>query len=287
MKLKCPKCKTYFNLTSKVCQGEQCLKPNHGVIRCMSQNFQNSFLPHEKRFQLLREKLGVRIKDVSLYEKMPFIDFLEDTGIHSWKPFQTDLKLIKSISDSLENKTVLNYGAWNGWLSNHLVSWGAKVTAISYFIDEYDGLGANQHYNNEWMSVQMDVENELEFIEGKFDLIIINRGLAFVEKPAQILSELKEKLNPSGTLILTGMSLYKDPSSFIEKFSAQRKSCIDKYNIDIMFTNTKAFMDNDDLRNMKKLGLQIKGYPNKLLQNFRSKIFRKKAGYYYGVLNKK
>ena len=71
---------------------------------------------------------------------------------------------------------ILDLGAWNGWLSNQLSSDGHElVTAIDYFLHERDGLAAKKYYPNEFLAIQMDLE-DLSILPYNYDIIIINRG---------------------------------------------------------------------------------------------------------------
>ena len=178
----------------------------------------------------------------------------------------------------------MNYGSWNGWLSNNLVKWGHRVTAISYFSDEYDGLGAQQFYKNKWLSIQMDIEHNLDILEEKYDCIIINRGVGYLENPVKTVLELIDKLRSGGILLITGLNVYKDdkiPQQKIADFIAYNDK---KYNFPIFFTQSKGYLDANDIKNLKKLGIKLYPHSNKIIQKIKIAFSPKRPYICYGLL---
>ena len=244
----CPNCKNVLDEEALTCGGKHCLKPKFGVARLLRSDFADRFLDYEKKFAEIRELEGVRIKDKTVYNKMPFLNPEEGKGFREWSACRADLKIISKLISGKTGLEVLNYGSWNGWLSNQLVLKGHKVTAIAYFIDEYDGLGANRHFDTQWLSVQMDIENDLDIIEKKFDCIILNRGVSFLEHPINIVELLIRKLNLGGLLIITGMNVYRKVDKVRQTKLEFWDSFKDKYGFDIRFTKTKSYLDSKDAK---------------------------------------
>lgn len=282
----CPNCKNLLDEVSLSCGGEECLPPKFGVARLLKKQFAERFLPHEERFIQIREQEGTRWKDASLYEKMPYLNKEEGKGYPEWKGFQADLKIIDKYLKNKNGLDVLNYGSWNGWLSNQLVMRGHQVTAIGYFADEFDGLGAQQFYQNNWLSIQMDIENGLDLLARTYDCIIMNRGISFLEDPEKTCRELISKLNNNGLLVITGMNVYANPAKAIKSKEAYWEHFKKTYGFDLRFTNSKSHLSADDHLRFRELGIETFPYPDKILQNMRAGIIRTKPLYLYGVYQK-
>lgn len=159
MPIRCPNCNEYLDPDKGSCGTEACLSPLYGVARMMRQEFFQAFDLYSRQFEQIREKEGLRIKDPSLYENMPFVKTKKSADRYQWHLRCYDLAILKKVMRSGSGQKVLDFGSWNGWLSNTLVNWGHVPTAVGYFIDPYDGLGAKQFYRNDWLSVQMDLED--------------------------------------------------------------------------------------------------------------------------------
>jgi len=280
--VRCPKCQQLVDFTVLSCGGKDCLASENEVIRLFTDDFYQSFHLHEQHFREAREAEGVRIKDTSVYEQLPYLDNVLGRNHGEWKAFREDLQVIARHLSGQQDLKVLNYGSWNGWLSNHLVKWGHQPLAIAYFADEYDGLGAQQFYHNDWASVQMDIEGNLAIIEDTFDVIILNRGVAFLVDPAKTIEELISKLAPRGQLMITGFNYSKDTEKVKERFQQHRKHYHEKHGIELLFTPTKGYLSNQDVLAIKALGVQLKPHPNKFLQNIRAQFIKTKPTYAYG-----
>lgn len=282
----CPKCNQTIDLEGLPCHRANCLPKKHGVLRLLTDDFQTKLFEFEERFVSVREQSGVRIKDTSLYPKLPFIQGHPKYDFPEWAGFRNDLVIIKKTLKDRQGLRILNFGSWNGWLSNRLVEMGQNVTAISYFIDEYDGLGACQHYSNRWTSVQMDIEHGLQVLMETYDVIIINRGLSYLSNPYQTLTNLKQKLNPRGKLIITGIHIWNNSTLGKKRFEQKCQAYHDKYHQDLMLRPTKGYLDQQDQRSLKKLKVQLKPYPGLTIQNNLKKILRRSISRYYGLYTK-
>lgn len=281
-KVRCPNCQQLVDFTVLSCGGKDCLMSENEVVRLFTDDFYQSFHLHEQHFVQAREAEGVRIKDTSVYEQLPYLDNVLGRNHGEWKAFREDLQLISGHLAGRQGLRVLNYGSWNGWLSNHLVKWGHQALAISYFADPHDGLGAQQFYRNNWSSVQMDIEGNLAIIEDTFDVIILNRGVAFLVDPAKTVAELMGKLAPGGQLIVTGFNYSKDTGKAKERFLQHRKHYQEKHGVELLFTPTKGYLSHQDVQDIKALGVELKPHPNKFLQNIRAQFVKTKPTYRYG-----
>ncbi|WP_367389537.1 class I SAM-dependent methyltransferase [Lewinella sp. LCG006] len=281
-KIRCPRCHQLVDFITLSCGGEDCLASENGVVRLFTDDFYQGFHWYEQHFIKARAAEGVRIIDTSVYEQLPFLDNVLGRKEAEWKAFREDLAIIARHLAGQQQLRVLNFGSWNGWLSNNLVKWGHQPLAIAYFADKYDGLGAQQFYNNQWESVQMDIEGSLAIIEDTFDVIILNRGVAFLVDPAKTVGELMNKLTPGGQLIITGLNHSRDTTLAARRFQQHRRNYLEKHGFELLFTPTKGYLSLQDIKRIRELGVQLKPYPNKLLQNIRAQFWKTKPAYAYG-----
>ena len=211
---------------------------------------------------------------------------IEGNSIKEWKGFQDDLQIINKRIKHLPPSKALNFGSFNGWLSNDLVKAGHEVTAMSYFIDQYDGLASEQFYTNSWTSIQMEVEEDLSEIKDSYDIIVLNRGVAFLNKTELTIKTLKSKLNPGGVLIITGVKIFKNPSVIKLLYKKHLERYENQYDFQLEFKPLKGYLDISDKINLEKMGIKLFEYPQKFLQNIRARFNHKKPLYYFGVYTK-
>jgi len=200
-----------------------------------------------------------------------------------WKARAEDFSIIsKLINNNI--KTALDIGSWNGWLANSLTKKGLKVTAIDYFTHELDGMKAKKFYeNNDWNSIQMDLE-DLSVFNEKFDLIILNRCYPYFTDMKKVIESSLQLLSPKGKLIITGLNI-NDKKEDTEEFKKAKINFKETYNKDFLFKPFKGFIDEDDISNLKLKGFKILLCPN--FKNRTKKLLSSKRNItYYAVYNR-
>ena len=196
-----------------------------------------------------RARRNEKILDSSRYARLPYVS----ENNHIWKNRQRDLEfLLKHYS--FENKRVLEIGSWNSWLTHHLANAGAVVTAIGYFTDENDGLGARRHYPNaNWTAIQMDCE-DLSILEGTYDVVIFNWNLMNFNNPFQSIVNAKSILSESGLLVALGVLVCRKPEKIIKDFQLIEQEFQQTYKRSICLRPFKGYFSIDDFHQLEKNG---------------------------------
>ena len=246
------------------------------------------FIPNEKKEQLhhflncftdFREQRNERIKDITLYQNLPF-------SIHdnSWKSKRKDLKIIENILKNRKNLHILDYGGWNGWLSNYFAQKGHQVVTTDIFIDEYDGLKAMKYYKNKFIAIQL-LPTDIWRIEATFDVIIFNRNWAYLENKEEILNHAKRLLKEDGIIILTGLAVYTFPEKIILAFKKLQEDFFKLYATPLLIYQSKGYLDTKDLKFLKKNAFKNYQYApfKSIIKNI---ISRKSFNTYYSIYKK-
>jgi 2-polyprenyl-3-methyl-5-hydroxy-6-metoxy-1,4-benzoquinol methylase len=179
-------------------------------------------------------------------------------------------------------RRVLDVGAWNGWLSHRLSLQGCEVTAVDYFADEHDGLGARKFYSTNWRAIQIDL-TDLSVLDECFDIIVLNRCLQFFPDPLTCVRAACQMLSPGGRLIATGLQFYQDPSHKARQVAETRQSYQERYGFELFLRPTKAYLDFDDMKDLEAAGLALKPYPQLRLANLKAAFKRAQPRHLYGV----
>ena len=204
-------------------------------------------------FERYRGRVGRRLLDPADYPRLPQTP--PGHAPHEWRLRRYDLGIVRRYLKRRESLAILDVGAWNGWLSNHLTSAGHDVTAVDYFVDEYDGLCAQRHYENSWRMVQMDLE-DLSILRGPFDMVIFNRCMQYFIDPQASLQQARFLLVPGGLLLCTGLQFLRDPSQRAAELDATRRELA--HEGIVYFKSMRGYLDFDDRRRMHAWGLQMR-----------------------------
>jgi SAM-dependent methyltransferase len=207
-------------------------------------------------FRMLREVDGRRIHDPSVYPRLPFADELR--GDPEWRMRGSDLEVIRRLIAGRGPLSMLDVGAWNGWLSHNLAAAGHRVTAVDYFVDELDGLGAHRFYPSRWRPIQLDLR-DLSVLDQRFDLVVLNRCVQFFPDPPEMAAHAAERVADGGMLVLTGLELFSDPRD--------RRRAVDELLERLRlrglepFIPIKGYLDGADEAGFRALGIELRSYP--------------------------
>lgn len=253
MKLKCPECFEKLDSDYK-CLNKHQYSMEDGVLILLNSNFKhmlNNWLNNFHQFQK---------KDfpISFFDNLPASGIQFNANI--WKARKNDLTIITSQLFNGRQK-ILDLGSWNGWLANSLSKQGNEVTAIDYFIHEYNGLKAKNNYSNPvWFAIQMDLEN-LNVLDEKFDLIVVNRCISYFTDVNKQIKSIINMLAPNGKIIITGINV-STSNLEAKELTVAKKTFKNQFGENLFFKETKAFTSYDDLNDLKQSGFSVHRYPN-------------------------
>jgi SAM-dependent methyltransferase len=251
-----------------------------GVLVLMKASFRQRLESFNERLEQFRAAEGKRLLEGSIYEHLP--DALEVRNNFEWRLRRYDLAVIRRLLQKRPQQRVLDVGAWNGWLSHRLAAEGHHVTAIDYFIDRFDGLGARVFYSTTWQAIQMDL-TDLSALDQRFDVIILNRCLQFFPDPAHYVAQASAKVAPGGLLVATGLAFYQDASVKAREVQSLRESYQRQYGMEIFLHPAKGYLDFGDRSLLAVRGMQLHLYRQLVPANVKSLVWPTRPRYYYGL----
>lgn len=282
LQLNCPECHQSLNAAFS-CANDHTFSMENGVLRLLNSEFHRRLSHFEKALAKMRAKeTHRRITKPEAYQELPFGAATGEDG--EWKLRRYDLALIETILPK-QPLQILELGAWIGWLSHRLCVMGHAVTAVDYFGDVFDGLGAKKFYPEDWAAIQMDI-SDLSTIENTFDAIILNRCLQFFSTPVEYVIAAARKLNPGGMLVITGLQFFKHPAKKAAQIAAAKKQFYDDHQIDLFLKPTKGFLDQNDKMQLRSIGIDLKPYSALKWANLKSKLKPDLPENFYGVFRK-
>lgn len=280
----CPTCFTKLAQTPAgyTCPANHHFQEKNGILPLLNPTFQQELTDFCAILQKDRAHHNKRLLDPTIYPQLPYLAAPPAGTKAEWRMRQYDLEIIKQHLPT-QPHTILDIGAWNGWLSHHLTQWGHTVTALDYFDDPYDGLQAKQHYPLDWQAIQLDL-TDLTPLNQQYHTIILNRCLAFMPDPAGYIHHVQQFLVPAGQLIATGLAIFHNPSQKQQQVTAYRQAYQQKHSRDIFLKPTKGYLDPTDKTTLQATHLTLHPYPQLRLANLKSHLRPTAPRYYYGLI---
>lgn len=278
--MRCPTCGEPLDGGGARCRAGHTFTTAGGVLRLLEPSFSARLHTFLGTFQKLREADGRRIHDPTVFPRLPFAAEMRHDP--EWRMRGYDLAVIRRLVVGRSGMTVLDIGAWNGWLSHNLSLDGHRVTAVEYFDDELDGIGAHRFYPTHWRPIQLDLR-DLSVLEERFDLVVLNRCVQFFPDPPAMAAHAAERVAPRGMLVLTGLEFFADPAARLRSVR-ELEARFARWGLEPLIP-VKGFLDRHDRAWFLDLGVDLRAYPQLRMRiaAVRSLVDRRRGRPCYGV----
>ncbi|MCB9087090.1 MAG: methyltransferase domain-containing protein [Calditrichae bacterium] len=281
MKLRCPECREPLTPGDWHCPNRHRFFEDEGVLILLREDFRAHLEVFLKNFSRVRREMHGSTLAPEDYPLLPYGKAVADNP--EWRVRQLDLEIALPLIERRDGPlTILELGAYNGWLTHHLAARGHEVTVIDYFLDDLDGLKTRRFYREKWRSIQMDIRNTGLFA-ARFDLIIFNRCLQFFENPLGYFDQLAGMLNPGGMILLLGMQMFKDPRLKLAAMARQQAAFREQHHFDNFLVPLKGYLDFEDRAGLRRRGVRLIPYARLAAANLRSLLQPTLPRHYYGV----
>lgn len=275
----CPQCESLLDDRWRCANGHH-FPLRDGVPSVIDDVLRARLEPFLDAFNDFRARHRQGYLDPKIYAGLPSSGLVHDRSI--WYPRLVDLRLLDRIIGNRTRLYVLDVGAWNGWLSHQLARRGHRVLALDYFTDPHDGLGAVRHYPLRFDAVQFDLER-LDLLDERFDLVIADRCMAYFVDITRSVEQMKRLLAPGGTLLLTGLNVYKDTRAIAAYFKASDERFREAYGMPYLFKSVRGYLAAADVRRLTLHGIGIRSYGTFRLRNMLTFLRPSAPRYLYGI----
>jgi len=190
--------------------GTICYRRIEGVWHMLPPDRVKHFQQFIEDYEHIRSSEGRGAPSADWYRSLPFpaenTPFYGDWLIRAHS-YTTLLDLISG-----KQQHTLDLGGGNGWLSNRLTEHGHCVATVDLLTNTFDGLGAHQHYQTSFTTVQAEYDH-LPFEADQFDVVIFNGSLHYAENYTNTLNEARRVLHERGRIIVMDSPVYKNAHS--------------------------------------------------------------------------
>ncbi|MFN8621968.1 MAG: methyltransferase domain-containing protein [Chloroflexota bacterium] len=207
------------------------------------------------------------------YAELPFGPATD--GDPEWRLRRADLRWIRQVLAGRPGTggralRVLDLGAWNGWLSTRLATDGHAVTGLDLFAGP-DALGARLLMPGRWRAVQADPMDPAMLRE-RFDVVILDRCLAFQPDPVAALDAAASVVDPGGAVLVTGIALHRDPDAAGERLAAEREAFRARFGMDLLLRPTSGVLGRSELPALDRRGWRRSDHPFLRIANLRTRV---------------
>ncbi len=230
----CPNCRGSLiadGPDSLRCEMDSLRFPKEEGIWCFLMPDQKErFAPFMRDYAHIREQEGRRSDDPDYFRSLPYtgdggrLPEMWRQRAASFETFQ--IFVLLPLQQGNRVLKILDLGAGNGWLSNRLSQAGHAVWAVDLLANDWDGLGAHQHYKSRFTPVQAEFDR-LPFEGRSFDLLVFNASFHYSTDYGRTLEGSLPLLNPGGTLALLDTPLYRREASG-RQMVAERHAAFEK-----------------------------------------------------------
>lgn len=270
---------THYLLSNIQCPNGHTFTYHDGVLVLLADSFAARLGQFTADLSHARDASQKRLVEPALYPQLPFIKTAESW---EWRMRQYDLAVVQRAINGRSGLKILDVGAWNGWLSYRLALQGHQVTAVDYFIDEYDGLAAKKFYPVQWQAIQLDL-GDLSVLETPFDVVILNRCLQFAPDVAEMVAQARARLAAGGILLITGLQLFADAAPKAQQVAAYRQTHRQQFGFELFLKPTKGYLDWQDKHTLQTLGVQLRPYSRLWLANLKSYFNPTLPRHFHGI----
>jgi len=276
----CPVCREPLDPDRLTCEAGHTVPSVSGIVQLVEPGFRARLQRFLDGFQELRESDGRRIHDPAVFPTLPHANTLRRDP--EWRMRGYDLAVVRRLIAGRGPLTVLDVGAYNGWLSHNLTADGHRVTAVDHFTDELDGLGARRFYPTDWRPIQLDLR-DLSLLDERYDLVVLNRCVQFFSDPPAMVADAATRVADGGLMVLTGLEFFADPSVRRRQVEALVER-LARHGLE-PFVPIRGYLDAGDRRRMRALGVELRPYPQPRMRiaALRSRLDPRRGRPRYGV----
>ncbi len=206
---------------------------SNGLWHFMSAEADEKYRSFCREYRSIREAEGWASGDGDYYRRLP--DVAEGNPQRSiWRlrqrSFSTFLvEVLEPVEEARGRPlTIVDAGAGNGWLSNHLAHRGHDVIAVDLQADGRHGLRACVHYEAKFLPVRATFAR-LPLADGTADLVVFSASLHYADDVSKTVAESVRVLTDGGHLIVLDSPVYGDADSGRQMVESSKEYYRDRY----------------------------------------------------------
>lgn len=255
----CPRCGTALDLVAvdvlRCPKDDLRFEQREGIWRFLLPERAPIFEQFTREYETVRKAEG-RGGDPAYYRALPYFDrsgrMTADWHIRAVSFDAFMVHIFRILARHKTPLTVLDLGAGNGWLSNHLAARGHHVAAVDLMTNDFDGLGCFRYFEHPFTPVQAEFEH-LPFADGCADLVIFNASLHYAVDFGVTLAEALRVLTPHGRLVVLDSPIYHDADSGAQMVKEREHYFVKQYGFASNTLPSKNYLTYTEIKELGKI----------------------------------
>lgn len=257
IRLKCPRCRA--NLDGLICLfcGFR-MRVNRGIVHALPADRATYYAQFIKDYERIREAEGRGSKTDEFYLNLPFRD-ISGTNNKHWTiracSFSYLVKRVLDDASLMKGKRILDLGAGNCWLSYRLFLAGFRPVAVDLLTNDYDGLGAAVHFQNQMPTLFPRFQAELRrlpFQDEQFDVAVFNASFHYSEDYEGSMREALRCVTKGGLVIVVDTPWYSSEQAGRAMLAERRAAFLRRYGTASDSISSLEYLTDDRLRTLEK-----------------------------------
>lgn len=257
IRLKCPRCRA--DLDGLICLfcGFR-MRVNRGIVHALPADRATHYAQFIKDYERIREAEGRGSKTDEFYLNLPFRDISGANSKH-WtiraRSFSYFMKRLLDDAALMKGKRILDLGAGNCWLSYRMSLAGLRPVAVDLLTNDYDGLGAAVHFQNQVPTLFPRFQAELArlpFQDQQFDVAIFNASFHYSEDYERTMREALRCVTRGGMVIVVDTPWYSSEQGGRAMLAERRAAFLMRFGTASDSISSLEYLTDDRLRTLEE-----------------------------------
>jgi hypothetical protein len=124
---------------------------------------------------------------------------------------------------------------------------------------------------------------DLSAVAEQFDVVILNRCLAFFTDPAGYAASAKARVAAGGLLLATGLQFFRAPERKAAQVAEGRQRFAEQHGREMFLFPTRGYLDGGDEARLRAEGVRLRSYPQLWAANLKARLLPMRPRHAYGV----
>jgi SAM-dependent methyltransferase len=234
VQLQCPRCRhILIGLDCHLCKF--CLRNHDGILDALPPERAARYARFIEEYERIRASEGRGSQSDSFYLALPYTD-VSERNRQQWRirarSYDCLISRVLKPGFPKGGGRILDLGAGNCWMSFRLAAAGHYPFAVDLLTNDFDGLGAAEHYRSHLPELFPRFRAELAhlpFQNEQFDAVIFNASFHYAEDYEAVLLEALRCVKANGVVVISDTPWYSCDESGKQMVSERHAQFLHRY----------------------------------------------------------
>lgn len=257
-RLQCVRCRARIDgLACQFCGLN--MSVNKGIVTALAPDRTAHYSRFISDYERIRAAEGRGSQNDEFYLRLPYED-TSGRNCKQWKIRARSYDYLRShvLAEDLQpgGRRILDLGAGNCWMSFRLALAGHRPSAVDLLTNEYDGLGAAEHFRKHLPAMFPRFQAELArlpFQDEQFDIVVFNASFHYAEDYVATLREALRCTKSGGIIIVCDTPWYSCEESGRRMIIERNALFLDRYGTASDSIKSLEYLTDERLGSLEEL----------------------------------